>query len=402
MAWDLEKPPIFNHVDAFIQRCKDMIEICEAMIVFGFYDEIDDLLRPVFCGARSTEFQILTDRIDKIFNDSLKEIENVQSIIFNTRVSKWYDDMLKFRMKMKDVEVIVENLANEVFDEVANIEEGIESLAAFHNYAKRKTLKTLFENKTLEVYQMFQKEILEYKNEIEKQDKEYPSSMPYYAGQAHLLHLKKNYLKTMKKLFDDAGWMLPCSLAKEVFNQYEKLLSSIDVKTMDIYKKWIDSSGEDLNGRLKRPLMCKSVTKPGLLECNIDRSLFPLFKEIKYWLLLEYDIPTDLRNFNEKANKIQFIYENVVDVVMNYNKIICSLSDEERLLFKRLIMTVESKILPGLRQLTWENDIVDEYIADCNTATAEVIKLIYKINYFIKFLFSISCNAFWTITRHVI
>lgn len=28
-------PQIFNKVETFIQRCQDMVEICEAMIVFG-------------------------------------------------------------------------------------------------------------------------------------------------------------------------------------------------------------------------------------------------------------------------------------------------------------------------------------------------------------------------------
>lgn len=50
---------------------------------------------------------------------------------------------------MKDIEVVMENLTNAVFDEVANVEEGIESLASMFNYSKRKTLYSLFEGKTL-------------------------------------------------------------------------------------------------------------------------------------------------------------------------------------------------------------------------------------------------------------
>lgn len=52
---------------------------------------------------------------------------------------------------MKDVEVVVENLTNAVFEEIANVEEGIESLAAMYNYTKRKTLFSLFDGKTLQV-----------------------------------------------------------------------------------------------------------------------------------------------------------------------------------------------------------------------------------------------------------
>ena len=35
IGWDLDYASIFNHVDAFIQRLTDLIDICEAMIVFG-------------------------------------------------------------------------------------------------------------------------------------------------------------------------------------------------------------------------------------------------------------------------------------------------------------------------------------------------------------------------------
>lgn len=67
--------------------------------------------------------------------------------------------------------------------------------------------------------------------------------------------------------------MLPCSISKDVFAQYEKLINSIDSKIINLYRKWIDSIGEDVSSRLQRPLMAKSIAKPGLLECNIDRYL---------------------------------------------------------------------------------------------------------------------------------
>ena len=36
--WDLDTGPIFNHVDSFVQRCRDMIDVCESMITFGRYN----------------------------------------------------------------------------------------------------------------------------------------------------------------------------------------------------------------------------------------------------------------------------------------------------------------------------------------------------------------------------
>lgn len=98
-----------------------------------------------------------------------------------------------------------------------------------------------------------------------------------------------------------------------------------------------------------------------------------MFKEAKFWDSLNYEIPTYVKSVYQKADSIRFIYECVLNVVLDYNKIVSSLSDEERLLFKPLISNVEKKIAPGLSKLTWAADIGDEYIAECSNNTAEVI-----------------------------
>ncbi|ERL85346.1 hypothetical protein D910_02766 [Dendroctonus ponderosae] len=371
IPWELDKAPIFNHVDSYIQRCKDMIEVCEAMIVFGRFDETEDIPKPLFGTSKGQQFESWADRIEKMFNDSLEDIERVKFRILDVQQAEWYDDILKFRTRMKDIEVVVENLTNAVFDEIANVEEGIETLAAMYNYSKRKTLFSLFDGKTLQVYKMFRAEILDTKQDTQTESEMYPNLMPYYSGRAQLLKMKKHRLTLLKKMFDDAGWMLPCSISKDVFAQYQKLIASIDDKIFNLYRKWIDSIGEDINLRLQRPLMCKSISKPGLLECNIDRSLMEMFKEAKYWDALNFEIPTYVKSVYQKADSLRFIYECVLNVVLDYNKIVSSLSDEERLLFKPLISNVEKKISPGLSKLTWAADIGDEYIAECSNNTAE-------------------------------
>lgn len=118
---------------------------------------------------------------------------------------------------------------------------------------------------------MFKQEVLDAKADMQEQADLYPSLMPYFAGRANMIKMKKNRLQILKKMMDDAGWMLPCSISREVFAQYKKLISSIDDSIFNLYRKWVDSIGEDITARVNRPLMCKSPTRPGLLECNIDR-----------------------------------------------------------------------------------------------------------------------------------
>ncbi|XP_066137784.1 dynein axonemal heavy chain 2 [Euwallacea fornicatus] len=376
ISWNLDKAPIFNHVDCYIQRCKDMIEICQGMIVFGRHDETEEIPKPLFGTSKGQQFETWVDKIEKMFNESLDDIEMVKHRILDVQQAEWYDDIRKFHTRMKDIEVVVENLTNAVFDEIANVEEGIESLAALYNYTKRATLLPLFDRKTLQVYKMFQNEILDTKQDIQIEVEMYPTTLPYYAGRAQMLKMKKQRLVLLKKMFDDAGWMLPCSISKQIFAQYKQLIISIDNNIISLYREWVDSIGEDLNFPLQRSLICKSISKPGLLECNIDRSLLNIFKEAKFWDALNYEIPTHVKSIYPRADSINFIYECVLDVVLDYNKIVSSLSDEERMLFKPLIGNVEKKISPGFSKLTWETDIEDEYIAECSNSTTELQEFI--------------------------
>jgi hypothetical protein len=52
---------------------------------------------------------------------------------------------------MKDIEIILENLVISVFEQVANLEEGVHALQAFYYYSKRNALRPLYDQKTVAV-----------------------------------------------------------------------------------------------------------------------------------------------------------------------------------------------------------------------------------------------------------
>lgn len=75
----------------------------------------------------------------------------VRDVILDVQTTDWYDEIVKFRSRMKDIEIVIENIVNSVFDQIPNMEEAVEALASFYNFSKRDTLKPLFERKTLQV-----------------------------------------------------------------------------------------------------------------------------------------------------------------------------------------------------------------------------------------------------------
>lgn len=349
-----------------------MIDVCECMITFGRHDETNNIPKPKFGGARGREFESYCDKIESMFKESLEDIEKVSYMILDVQNSDWFDEILKFRSRIKDIEVIIENMATAVFAQITTVDDGVEALAAMYNYSLRPSLKELFDRQTQYVYLLFKQEIQDTKHELVDEADEFPVGMPTFAGTAIMASMKKNRLSLFKKILDDAIWIAPCGIAEEIFVQYEKLIASIDETILNIYRRWVGTLGEDVTGRLKRPLLMRSITKPGLLECNIDASLLTLFHECRYWKCLCFEIPAHVQVVESKAETIKLVYENVLMVVMDYNKILAALSDEERLLFKPLINNVEKKIAPGLTKLTWGAEVSDAYIAECCACTAEL------------------------------
>lgn len=57
-----------------------MIEICEAMIIFGRHDENDNIPKPKFGGSRGKEFEAWCNKTEIMFQESLDQIELVTAI----------------------------------------------------------------------------------------------------------------------------------------------------------------------------------------------------------------------------------------------------------------------------------------------------------------------------------
>lgn len=137
-------------------------------------------------------------------------------------------------------------------------------------------------------------------------------------------------------------------------------------------EQWLDTMHTDVIDKLNRTLMCRSVTHPGFLECNIDRGILELCEEARYFEMLGFGVPVHINQIYSKHNAIMMVYENVLTVVLDYNRILSALSGKERLLFKLLIQGCDRKIMPGIYKLTWGSESIDAYIEECVKHTGQV------------------------------
>ncbi|OWR49571.1 putative 1-beta dynein [Danaus plexippus plexippus] len=320
-TWELDTGSIFNYIDSFVQRCFDMLDVCNCMIIFARIDELEVISKPMFGGAHGDQFEAKCDQIEHMFHDALDNVKAVATTILDVQAPSWYDDILQFRTVIKDIEIIIENLVETVFEGVNHVEEAVIALFSLHNYSKRKNLKRIFKRKTAElnVWAMFSDEVQEAKKETVTSRGTYVADLPSFAGRAALLRVRRNRLAYLKKVLIDASvWMMPCSNSEDVVMHVNRLMGAMDVAIRELWISWTHNLDEKCSAGLNKTLMRKSAENPGLLECNID--------------------DCNMMQVYMKSKTVFYVYESVLAVVKGYNKILDSLSEEERLLFKPLTL----------------------------------------------------------------
>ncbi|KAJ8670786.1 hypothetical protein QAD02_002045, partial [Eretmocerus hayati] len=394
--WNLKNDQVFRYIDVFVVRCHNLIEICQALIDFARMDETREMPRIQFGGTRGTEHELSYARLEERFAVLVHWLRQICHKILDVRQSSWYDDMSRFRNETRRLESDVENLMEDSFEEVGNIEESAHAMHCFRYFMHRDNLQKQFDKKTDLIWQLLDDEVSATKDQMLAEKSEYPSLSPFFAGRALNLRAKASRLRRLASLLRDSTWQRregesngpsASNSHEEALQRGELLADSIASRQAELCRKWLAEIGDSPQSRLERRLMryqqfqpdesgapsqLNERDSPKRLECNIDPRILQLCEEATAWADLRFDLPVHVQQIVGRWQTLQFVYENVLAIVGAYNRIVRALSDDETMLFRELIRQVDKKIRPGLTNLTWNSDYIEEYIKDCNTQTAKL------------------------------
>jgi dynein heavy chain len=375
--WDFDQSSIFAQIDAFVRRCKDLLEVCEGQIQFsrkiagGQKAPI-----PVFGGSRGPEIAKGLEDIEEAFSKQLVSLWNIRKHILDVKAPRWHDDYNVFKQGVKDLEVMMQNLIISAFEDSVTVENGVELLDIFQNLAKREAIKRTVEKKTSDVYQLFLHELNVVKVEFETNRKT-PSiqrTQPDYAGSGYWAKSLLLRVQNPMNALNNAYYLPQNSLSQEAKSQYEVLASSIEEYITKTHQEWIASIPGNLAERLNDVLM---IRKGDLLQIKFDKDLSRLFYEVAYFQRLKMDVPFQVQELYGKKEELRILRENVLLVVRDYNDIIETLSPAEHLLFKERIRFIDRKIHPGLTNLNWDSKgVTDFFIKECRRHLNDIQKIV--------------------------
>jgi dynein heavy chain len=90
-GWELDTDEtIFAENEAFIQRCKDLLEICEGQLQFARKGAKQ--VMPVFGGTKGPEYTESLKELERTFAKHLQNIKDLDYDILDVKQTRWHDD----------------------------------------------------------------------------------------------------------------------------------------------------------------------------------------------------------------------------------------------------------------------------------------------------------------------
>jgi dynein heavy chain len=162
-SWDIDDASIFAQIDAFVQRCRDLIEVCESQMQFvrksaktkGSPGPI-----PHFGGTKAQEIVDGIAGIQESFEHHVDRLRKLDYDVLDVKVSRWHDDYSHFKNDVKDLEVMFTNVINAAFEHNVTVSEGVILTETFYHLAKRETIMRCVERKAAETNHMFLKQVM--------------------------------------------------------------------------------------------------------------------------------------------------------------------------------------------------------------------------------------------------
>ena len=381
--WNFKLGSIFVQIEAFGQRCKDLIQICEGQLQFARKGANMEL--PVFGGAKAPE---IINLLNEIKNNFAKHLDRIHKMdhkkILDVKDTKWYDDYNTFKNGMKELDVMYENIINFAFESLGTVQQGVEMLEAFDYLAKRQYIRNCVLKKGNFVLNLFDKELekakLEYDNALKSRE---PWRFNYgkYSGTAIWVRSLIHRIEKLKSSIDQL-YFIKDSMKEPHLKKYNQLYETFrnfiintsfqdwrhEIKEFEEnpetkrYDKSLLILAENAHEGIKTEAVKNTRLKKGQLECNYDKEMLRMIREVEGWKRLQHFgvlIPAPIDGIVDHYRDIHRIMrEYVYIVVKNYNQIIDEIDDptsyiELKKLFSAHLSDTFAQLDKGIKNYKW-------------------------------------------------
>ncbi|KAI3385375.1 hypothetical protein SNEBB_009845 [Seison nebaliae] len=359
--WQLDETTIFAQMDAFLQRCHDLQEICDCQIHFARFADGERVPPPQFGGTRSTQTLRSLRIVENSFDRYIDTLGEVADTALDVTSTVWHDRFSNFRLAVQDLEVMIKNTIRAAFDTAANVEQAIEILDVFMHLADRESVRRTLDKETVKVHLMINDMLNSVKRQVTSGKIILSPMMPQHSGAAVWARGVKRRLERTMLILNMAHFLPPTGVGEETRTQYKQVVHALDELIRKRFADWNNSLDSTPHKLLDRPLLKRQKNNRYLIQSNYSAILRILMQEIRYWDLMNFEFPNFISDFNERRNELRSLSNHVELICREYNRIYKTLSADQRGLFKEKVKKLDKKMAPGINRLMFQSKQTADY-----------------------------------------
>ena len=361
--WRVQNNALFVRLDAFLERCHDILDLTKTIIQFSKLSKIE-----IGC----TKGKTLTISIQQIFLDFQRSVNTMKSIqydIMDVEASKFDSDYFDFKQCVQEIERRLGAVICLGLDDCTTVYGKFQLLKSFDDdILDRSVIKEELEGKLIELIHAFGQdlknvqEIFIVHRDMPPQDT--TRNLPPISGS---LTWCRGLLQRVKLPMSQLALLDNTILDREEANEIIKVQSSIVASLLEFEAQKIEDWSRDVeissDAKLRLPLLQRDPTTREL-KMNFDPSLVRLLREVKYFLLLGLSVPDSALQIFKSSDTFRSWTGNLDLIVNMNNSVLRQLLPVEKPLVESYLAKFDHVVERGITVLNWRSDGIDDFISD--------------------------------------
>lgn len=370
--WRVQNNALFVRLDAFLDRCHDLLELTQTIVQFSMLAKIE---------IGGTKGKTLTTSVHQIHADFVAAVETIQSVgydVMDLDAKEFDDDFYEFRARIKELERRLGSVVTQGFDDCSSVTGHFKLLDSFEGLLERPLVQDELEKKHSVLIEAYSRDLQAVQQMFmdSRDDPPITSNLPPTAGALGWCHgLKERVQQPMQKLKSLNRAVMEREEAKDLVKAYTQLVASLEEFKHAKIEAWGQSIESSSQAQLKLPLLRREA-ETHTLHVNFDPALVRLLREVKYFLLLGLEVPDPALEIHKKSEVFRRQTGNLDLIVNMYNGIQTSLLPVERPLVKSHLDKIDQVLAKGLRSLNWKSHGIDLFITESMADVREASALL--------------------------
>ncbi|XP_019712197.1 dynein heavy chain 11, axonemal [Hippocampus comes] len=353
--WDFPTSLVFRRSDRIMERLLMIEELFASALDFLKLEKVE------LGGSRGKILSEMVFSMSEEFQDRWRALRESKYDPLDYTNDDFIHQHRYFMEQNKDFDQRLGTVLNLAFQYSQNLKSTFKLLQIFGNLLERPRIHQLFSPNYIALLDMFNQEL----NHCQHVSGNVVlgKNMPPVAGRLKWSQeLQCRILNNRGNLCQLSHMPLGGTEADAALRKCERLLEALEQQDQELFSQWAEGLEEICQRHLEDPLLTLN-TNTGLFHVNFSLALRSVLKEVKYLGMLKtQNIPKAALRLFSKREQLCLQTQTLILVTQWYNHLQSTILDVELGLVKDEMESTRRKLDPALRELTWAQDDVWDYI----------------------------------------